>query len=220
MIKKIKKELREKADPEKAKKWQLFFKKKENLIGVSVPELRKIAKKYHELKEKDTLFLLKSSIHEERFLALLLMVEKYQEKKKEIFQLYLKNTQYINNWDLVDLSAEKIVGDYLFEKRKDVLYKLAESENLWERRIAIVSTHFFIKKDYFKDTLKIAEILLKDKEDLVQKAVGWMLREVGKKDEKLLENFLKKHYLKMPRVMLRYSIEKFPQSKRKRYLKT
>ena len=148
------------------------------------------------------------------------MIQKYQkvDEKRDIFDFYLKNTKRINNWDLVDLSASKIVGTYLLDKPKDVLYKLAKSNNLWERRISIISTSEFIRNNKFGDTLKIAEILLKDEHDLIHKAVGWMLREIGKKNQAIEETFLKKHYKKMPRTMLRYAIEKFPEKKRKSYL--
>jgi 3-methyladenine DNA glycosylase AlkD len=140
-------------------------------------------------------------------------------KKKSIYQLYLKNTEFINNWDLVDTSAHYIVGPYLIDKSRTPLYELAQSDSLWERRIAIMSTFHYIKNDDFTDTLKIARILLHDQQDLIHKAVGWMLREIGKRQLKKEEVFLKKHYRKMPRTMLRYAIEKFPEPKRKRYLK-
>lgn len=139
--------------------------------------------------------------------------------KKEIFDLYLNNTRYINNWDLVDVSAQYIVGAYLVHKNKKVLYCLARSEDLWERRIAIMSTFHFIRQDEFSETLKIAEILIADREDLIHKAVGWMLREVGKRNLQFEEQFLKLYYKKMPRTMLRYAIEKFPQARRRLYLK-
>ena len=154
--------------------------------------------------------------------ALFILIKQYEKaderKKKTIFDFYLKNTKNINNWDLVDLSAPKIIGDYLLEKPRNVLYRLVKSKNLWKRRIAILSTFAFIKNNEFDDTLKISEMLLSDKHDLIHKAVGWMLREVGKRDQKTEEKFLKKHYLRMPRTMLRYSIEKFDEKKRKFYL--
>jgi len=167
--------------------------------------------------------LLTSSIHEERFLALLILVRNFASgdeiEKGKIYDLYLENTSYINSWDLVDGSAHHIVGVFLMDKNKASLYRLAKSENLWERRIAVVSTFHFIKNDQFQETLKIAEILLTDPEDLIHKAVGWMLREIGKRDMAAEERFLKKHSMKMPRTMLRYAIEKFPEPKRQRYLK-
>ena len=166
--------------------------------------------------------LLNSKIHEYRMSALLILIKQYEKgnesEKNKIFNFYLRNTKNINNWDLVDISAPKIVGDYLLNKPRDVLYKLASSNNLWERRIAIISTFAFIRNNEFDDTLKIAEILLNDKHDLIHKAVGWMLREIGKRDQKIEEEFLKKYYSKMPRVMLRYAIEKFEEKKRKFYL--
>jgi len=216
-------------NPEKAKLLQCFFKTGKGeygegdiFLGITVPESRKLAIKYKDLPLKDTESLLKSKIHEERLIALLILVHNYEknsETRDKIFNFYLKNTEYINNWDLVDLSSHQIVGNYLSGRNRYILHKLAKSDNLWEKRISIISTAYFIKKDDFSETLKIATILLKDKHDLIHKAVGWMLREVGKRDLKTEESFLKKNYKKMPRTMLRYAIEKFPESKRLRYLK-
>jgi len=192
-------------------------------IGIKVPVLRRLAKEYLELSLKDIKTILRSKYHEQRLLSLLVMVGQFangdQYKKKSIYQLYLKNTEFINNWDLVDTSAHYIVGPYLIDKIRTPLYELAQSDSLWERRIAIMSTFHYIKNDDFSDTLKIARILLYDQQDLIHKAVGWMLREIGKRQLIEEEAFLKKHYLKMPRTMLRYAIEKFPEPKRKRYLK-
>ena len=192
-------------------------------LGIKVPVLRKLAKEYIDLPLGDIKKILMSKYHEERLLSLLIMVRQFaggdQNKKKRIYQLYLKNTAFINNWDLVDTSAHYIVGPYLKYRSRAPLYKLAKSINLWERRIAIMSTFYYIKNDEFADTLKIAGILLRDPEDLIHKAVGWMLREVGKRSLKEEEAFLKTHYQEMPRTMLRYAIEKFPEPKRKRYLK-
>jgi len=154
--------------------------------------------------------------------ALLILVQRYENnisERKMIFEFYLNHTRYVNNWDLVDLSADKIVGRYMIDKDKSILYKLAKSSNFWKRRIAIISTFYFIKNGQFEDTLNISEILINDNHDLIQKAVGWMLREVGKRNISVLENFLKKHYKNMPRTMLRYAIERFPENKRKAYLK-
>lgn len=166
---------------------------------------------------------MEAPIHEERLLALLIFVIKYSEGndlvKRRVYELYLKNTRHINNWDLVDLSAEKIVGDYLMDKSKKPLYNLAKSKSLWERRISIIATFHFIKQNKFAETLIIAEILLTDKEDLIHKAVGWMLREIGKRHFPTEEKFLNEHYQEMPRTMLRYAIERFPESKRQGYLK-
>jgi 3-methyladenine DNA glycosylase AlkD len=196
-------------------------------IGVTVPMQRKIAKRFSDLPLVEIERLLKSKIHEHRLTALLILViqfEKVDEKKtddkkrKNIFDFYLKNMRYVNNWDLVDLSSHKIVGAYLFTLSRQILHELAESEDLWRRRIAIVSTYHFIYRRDFTDTLSIAEKLLGDEHDLIHKAVGWMLREVGKRDEKILRKFLDKHIKKMPRTTLRYAIEKFPESDRKKYL--
>ncbi len=224
----LKKEIELKADIKKAKILAKFFKtghgeygEGDLFLGITVPETRKMVKKYNNLKNKDVLRLLASKFHEERLLALLIMVDKFQEEKnrEEIYNLYLENTRYINNWDLVDLSAYKIVGVHLIDKPKEILYKLARSKSLWERRISIISTFYFIKNNKFEETIKLAEILLKDDHDLIHKAVGWMLREVGKRDVKKEKIFLDKYYKIMPRTMLRYAIEKFPEKERKYYLK-
>jgi len=224
----LRNEIKQKANPEKAKLLQRFFKTGKGqygegdiFLGITVPESRRLAIKYTHLPLKDIELLLSSKIHEERLIALLLLVHNYKkhpEKREEIYNFYLKNTKFINNWDLVDLSCHKIVGDYLLDKDRGILYKLSKSSNLWERRISIISTFAFIAKNQFDDSIKLAEILLHDKHDLIHKAVGWVLREIGKKDEKVLENFLKKHYKNMPRTMLRYAIERFPEEKRKAYL--
>ena len=167
--------------------------------------------------------LLKSKFHEQRLLALLILIALFKkannQDKKAIYNLYLDNTKYINNWDLVDLSAQYIIGTYLHKADKQPIYKLAESEILWERRISIMATFYFIRHNEFTDSLRISKILLHDKHDLIHKAVGWMLREIGKRDIKVEEEFLKKYYKQMPRTMLRYAIEKFPQAKRKKYLR-
>jgi len=230
MITQIKTELKKLADPKKAKDLSWFFKTGKGeygegdiFLGIVMPKLRIVAKKYfREISVKDTLKILKSPHHEERMLALLILMFKYQKgsekEKKEIFLSYLANTRYINNWDLVDISCRDIVGAYLFEKGKNVLYKLAKSKNLWGRRIAIVSTFYFISKNDLADTYKIAKILLRDKHDLIHKAVGWALREAGKKNKEKLVKFLDENCLKMPRTTLRYSIEKFSEKERKYYL--
>lgn len=229
MLNKLKKQIKKKSSSEKAKAFQCFFKtgpgeygEGDIFLGIDVPTSRKIAKEFQNLKLIEIEELIKSKNHEERFIALLILILQYREKdedeKKSIYNFYLKNTKHINNWDLVDVSAHHIVGDYLYDKEKRVLFKLAKSKNLWEKRIAIISTFNYIRKNRFIETLKISEILLNDDHDLIHKAVGWMLREVGKKDLKAEENFLKKHYKKMPRTMLRYAIERFPETKRKSYL--
>ena len=186
-------------------------------LGIKVPIQRKIAKKYTDISFKDIQKLLNSKIHEYRLTGLFILIEK--EDKEKVFNLYLKNTKNINNWDLVDLSAPKILGSYLKNKKRDILYSLAISDNLWERRISIVSTYAFIKENDFKDTIKIAKILLSDKHDLIHKAVGWMLREVGKRDKEIEKSFLNKYYRNMPRTMLRYSIERFNPKEKEFYMK-
>ncbi|MCX5687250.1 MAG: DNA alkylation repair protein [Candidatus Omnitrophica bacterium] len=229
-IAKAKKELRKYASKKKARDLSWFFKtgkggygEGDKFIGIIVPNIRKVAKECQDLPLQEAIKLLKSPIHEERLLALLIMVLKFQKaqteaQKKAVYKAYLTNTKYINNWDLVDLSSHEIIGSFLLKKSKKELYSLSKSESLWERRISIVSTYRFIRNGQLKDTLKIARILLKDSYDLIHKAVGWMLREVGKRDLRALESFLKCHYKSMPRTMLRYSIEKFPENKRLRYL--
>jgi len=269
-------ELKSKANPKKAKLLQRYFKTGKGeygegdiFWGIAVPEIRKITRKYSDLKLKEISELLKSKIHEERLSALLILVEQFQQflrgvvlqhntmlkhsamarhsarrhgvvinhhttiserVKKQISDFYLRNTKYINNWDLVDLSAPKIVGEYLMRPEitnstrmsrinTNILYKLAKSKNLWERRIAVLATFAFIRENKFSDSLKIAEMLLNDKEDLIHKAVGWMLREVGKRSVKTLEKFLKKHASKMPRVMLGYAMERLAEGERTWYLK-
>lgn len=192
-------------------------------LGIRVPVVRKFVKEYKTLSLDDVLTIFKSSYHEVRLFAALLMVTKYkaskdEREKKSIYKAYMGNTKYINNWDIIDTSAEHIVGAYLFERSRKPLFKFAKSATLWERRISILSTFYFIRREDFSDTLAISEILLNDKEDLIHKAVGWMLREVGNRDYKTEEKFLKKHYRKMPRTMLRYAIERFPEKERLAFL--
>jgi 3-methyladenine DNA glycosylase AlkD len=230
MLKKIKKELNSLASKKDAEILQRFFKTGKGeygegdvFLGIRVPIQRQVVKKYWEMDLKDVESLLKINIHEYRLVALLILVKKFEQGddriKKKVFNLYLKNTKYINNWDLVDLTAPNIVGKYLLDKPRDILYKLAKSKSLWERRIAMLACFTFIRNQETKDTLKIAQILLKDEHDLIHKAVGWMLRELGKRvDQDIEEIFLKRYYKSMPRIMLRYSIERFEESKRKKYL--
>lgn len=191
--------------------------------GLKVPVSRKIANQFKDLTFTDLQKIIKSKIHEERLITLFILVARYkkagEKERKKIFNFYLKNIKYVNNWDLVDLSAEKIIGAYLIDKDKKLLFELAESENIWKRRIAIMSTFHFIKAHQFAATLKISEVLLKDKHDLIHKAVGWMLREIGKRDIQAEEIFIQKYYNIMPRTMLRYAIEKFPEKKRLDYLR-
>jgi len=251
----LKKELNNLANPTQAKNLAWFFKTGKGeygegdiFLGIKVPVQRAVVKKYVDLNLQDIEKLFLSKIHEYRLSALLILMAKYKKgnakEKEDIFKIYLKNTKNINNWDLVDLSAPKIVGEHLLhnhpfnsppfdfvqgrplkggDKRtktsREILYKLARSKNFWERRIAIISTFAFIHVDDFRDTLKISEILVFDSHDLIHKAVGWALREVGKRNLGFEEEFLKKYYHKMPRTMLRYAIEKFPENKRKFYLK-
>jgi len=230
MLKTIQTALREQANDSDAMVLRRFFKtgpeeygEGDRFIGVRVPATRRIAQKYRNLPLADTLALLRSSVHEERLLALIILKRKYQEggqdERAEIYGIYLDHTRYINNWDLVDASAEHIVGAYLKNRSREPLHALAHSESIWERRIAIMSTFHFIKNNEFDETISIVEILVYDSEDLIHKAVGWMLREVGKRDRDKEEFFLKKHYRSMPRTMLRYAIEKFPENLRQQYLK-
>ena len=226
----ISKTLRHLADPAIATHSQRFFKtgkgeygEGDQFLGIRVPVLRKQAKKFEDTPLMEIQKLLKSPFHEERLCALLLLVRKFTkgdpDTKTQIYTLYLKHTQFINNWDLVDSSAHHIVGPYLEHQDKRPLYDLAKSDSLWDRRIAIMSTFYFIKKNQFEDTLAIAQQLLGDSEDLIHKAVGWMLREIGKRDLAVEEAFLQEHYQRMPRTMLRYAIERFPEEKRQKYLK-
>jgi|SRR3989339_231422 len=227
----IRSEFQKLADPEKAKFLARFFKTGKGeyaegdiFIGITVPMTRAIIKKYAPLLTlNETEKLLQSKIHEERQAALLILVSQYKrgdnKTKEAIYNIYLNNTKHINNWDLVDVSAEHIVGAFLKEKSKAPLYKMARSTLLWDRRIAILSTFHYIKQGKYEETMKIAQILLSDKHDLIHKAVGWMLREVGKRcSKKELDNFLDKNISKMPRTMLRYAIEKYPEKERKALL--
>lgn len=223
------KKLRTLGNPTKGQFLQRFFKtgpgqyaEGDVFLGITVPETRKVAAEFKNLNFDEIKILLDSKYHEERLLGLVILTNQYQKadpkKKEEIFKAYKINIPRINNWDLVDVSCAQIIGAHLFEKDRAYLYKLSQSKNLWEKRIAIVSTLYFIRKKDFKDTLKICKTLLNDNHDLIHKACGWMLREVGKKDETVLEDFLIEHSKKMPRTMLRYAIEKFEEKKRKKFL--
>jgi 3-methyladenine DNA glycosylase AlkD len=229
----LKSELKSLADPERAVHSQRFFKTGKGqygegdiFLGLTNPQMRELTKKYLALDFPDLQELLNSKIHEERLISLLILVKKFQKAKKEhktqyfIYNFYLDNAKKINNWDLVDLSAPKILGEFLLKNQDpSILRQLARSENLWEKRIAIISTLTFIRDRKFGETLAIAEMLLKDEHDLIHKAVGWALREIGKKNQQVLETFLIQNYKTMPRTMLRYSIEKFPEELRQKYLK-
>ena len=231
-VKEIQNELKKYANEKYAAHHQTFFKTQpggygegDMFIGVRVPKIRQVAKQFKNIEFNVIEQLLRAEIHEYRMIALVVMVNRFILKstdtqiKEDIFNLYIKNKDRINNWDLIDISAPHIVGGWLFQGEKKLLYDLAESPVLWDRRIAIMSTMYFIRQNEFDHCLKISKILLHDKEDLIHKAVGWMLREIGKRDLQVEENFLKKYFKKMPRTMLRYAIEKFPEDLRLSYLK-
>lgn len=217
------------ANPEIAEHSKRFFKtgigqygEDDEFLGIRVPDQRKVARKFKSIPLEEIAELLKSNVHEVRLTSIFILVLKYQygdvHHQKEIFDFYVSRLDRINNWDLVDSSAKQIAGHYLFDKNRNLLYQLAESDNLWKRRVSIIATHHFINHGELDDTFAIAEQLLGDSHDLIHKAVGWMLREAGKKDELRLEEFLKSHYRKIPRTMLRYAIEKMQEPKRKQFL--
>jgi len=217
------------ADPDRASHAQRYFKTGEGeyghgdrFLGIRVPALRRAVKQFHHTSLSEIRRLLKSEYHEARLLAVLLLVDQFSRaddgRRERIFNLYLKHTRYINNWDLVDSSAPAIVGAWLMDRDRSVLYQLAQSPDLWERRIAILSTAWFIKNGRFGDTLRLAVVLLDDPEDLIHKDFGWMLREVGKRDRRAEERFLQRYYKKMPRTILRYAIERFSTDRRQAYL--
>ena len=223
-------DFRSEANPDIAAHSSRFFKtamgeygEGDKFLGIRVPVTRKYAKKYRGAALPVVRKLLKSKYHEERLMAVIMLAAKFKSgsaaDKKKIYELYLSKTKHINNWDIVDSSAHLIVGPYLQDKSKKILNQLAVSKDIWERRIAIMSTFHYIRLQEFAKTIEISEILVNDSEDLIHKAVGWMLREVGNRDMAVEEKFLKKHYRTMPRTMLRYAIEKFPEKKRQRYLK-
>lgn len=227
----IVKDLKSYSSKEKAVVYQRFFKtgkgeygEGDMFIGITVPNIRKVCTKYfNDLSFNDLDFFVKNDIHEYRLFGLLVLTYKFKGaselERKDIFEYYLRNTKYINNWDLVDVTAPKIVGEYLKDKKRDVLYGLVKSSNLWEQRIAVVCTYVFIQEDDFKEILFFAKYLLPHEHDLIHKAVGWMLREVGKRDMDVLRKFLDKYVTKMPRTMLRYSIEKMDEQERLGYLR-
>lgn len=224
-IREIKQEMRSLAEADRIPDLQRFFKtgkgeyaEGDRFLGIRVPHLRKLSRQYHSLPMVDVTKLLHSPWHEERLLALFIMVLQFnkgmEEPRRAIYQLYLANTASINNWDLVDCSAPHIVGGWLAARSRKPLYKLARSQSLWERRIAMLACFYFIRQGELDDAIKIAEILVEDEHDLIHKAVGWMLREIGKQDEGHMLAFIQSHYQQMPRVMLRYAIEKLPKTKR------
>jgi len=227
---KLKKEINLHSDKNRAKTNAWFFKTGKGeygegdvFLGLTMPEQRKISKGFKDLSLTDVTKLISSKYHEERMIALLILVQKYElgnkRIKKQIYNFYIKHRSRVNNWDLIDVTTPNIVGDYLKKKDKKILYTFARSKSLWERRMAILSTYTFIKHGMLQDTLNISKILLSDEEDLIHKAVGWMLREVGKVDQSKLESFLRKNVRQIPRTTMRYAIERFPEKKRKAYLK-
>ena len=226
----IQKELESLADPGHAEILQRFFKtgpgeygEGDRFRGIRVPVLRKTARKYRDLPLTEAGRLLQSAFHEDRLLALLILIEHYYRRddtvRDGIHRFYLNHTGWVNNWDLVDVSAPHLVGHYLMGRSKDPLTRLAASRVMWERRMAIIATFHFIKQGDYDDTLRVARLLLGDPEDLIHKAVGWMLREVGKRKVEAAEAFLQAHYRNMPRTMLRYAIERFPEARRQAYLR-
>lgn len=216
--------LRVQRDPRKAATYRSYFKDTtgEVFLGVSTPILRRMAREFISLPTPDLRLLMQSKVHEERSLANEILRLKFGKgdarQQEEIFRFYLRNRRFISSWDCVDGSAPYIVGAYLLDREKKLLYQLASASRLWDRRIAIVSTLWFIRRGKIHDTLKLAKILLRDKEDLIHKATGWMLREVGKQNITALKSFLDAHSSAMPRTMLRYAIERFPEAERKKYL--
>ncbi|MGA9770581.1 MAG: DNA alkylation repair protein [Blastocatellia bacterium] len=229
-VNQIRKSMRRLGSRERAELSQRYFKtgpgqygEGDIFLGLNATELKGLASEHRDLAMDDLLLLLKSTVHEERMLALMILVRAFTKgdsaTKKRIYETYLEHTRFINNWDLVDASAQHIVGHFLMDKSRKPLYALARSGSMWERRIAIISTFWFIRQNQITDTLRISKLLISDKEDLIHKAVGWMLREGGKRDLPGLESFLKEHYKKMPRTMLRYAIEKFSEPQRQLYLK-
>jgi 3-methyladenine DNA glycosylase AlkD len=225
----IKKELKKIANKEKAKILSGFFKAGKGqygegdiFLGIQIPEQRKIAKKFANTEFPEIGKLLDDPVHECRMTALIILIDKYSksgyDEKEKIAEFYLRKTSRINNWDLVDISAHKIIGDFYFNRNRDILYRLAGSSNLWEQRIAVISTYYFIKRNDFREIIAFSEMLINHKHDLMHKATGWMLREAGKMDISILRNFLDRHHKAMPRTMLRYAIEKLSEAERKKYM--
>lgn len=228
-LKALRAELRALANPGVAAHARRFFKTGpgqyghgDRFLGIRVPVLRELARKHRGLGDAATLVLLRSPLHEERLLALVLLVARFRSadaaRRAAIYRLYLANLDHVDNWDLVDSSASQIVGAYLQDRSRKPLYRLARSRDLWRRRVAIMATFHFIKLRQFADTLAIADLLIGDREDLIHKAVGWMLREVGNRDRAVAEAFLIARQTRLPRTMLRYAIERFPVARRSAYL--
>lgn len=225
----LRRDFRRLASPARAESSTWFFKTArgqygygDKFLGLSVPQQRQLAKKYRTLPLTDVVLLLRSPYHEHRLTAVLMLGDQFRRgtalTKKKIVTAYLANRKFVNNWDIVDSSAPHILGAWLFDRPRTQLYLLAKSRSLWDRRIAILATQYFIRRNDFTDTLKLAKLLLSDPENLIHKAVGWMLREVGEHQPSLLITFLKKYETVMPRTMLRYAIERFPPAARRRYL--
>jgi 3-methyladenine DNA glycosylase AlkD len=228
-IKALKAKINSLSDKKVAENLKWFFKtdkgeygEGDQFAGLKVPVQRKLAKEFSDLKLEEIGELLKSPVHEERLISLFILVDKYQhaddQLKEKIFNFYIRNIKRVNNWDLVDLSSPKIIGLHLLEKDKSILFKFAMSKKLWERRIAVLASFEFIRNNNYVTSLQLCKMLLNDNHDLIHKATGWMLREIGKRNLEVEEKFLKEHYNEMPRTMLRYAIERFPESKRKKYL--
>lgn len=233
MLDRLEKKVKQKANAKKAKDLQRYFKtgkgeygEGDKFLGIVVGDAREIAREFKNLGLEDIKKLLNDKVHEKRLIALLILIEQYNkaknyEEKEKIFEFYLEavNNNKVNNWDLVDLSAPNIVGNFLLDNDRGILYDFAVSSNLWKKRVAIISCFSFIRKDDFNDALQICELLFKDKHDLIHKAVGWVLREIGKKNQDVLEDFLRTNYHEIPRTTLRYAIEKFDEGKRQRFLR-
>jgi 3-methyladenine DNA glycosylase AlkD len=226
----VRRDLRKVATSERAALNRWFFKTGpgeygagDRFLGVTVPQIRAIARRYESLSLSAIVTLLKSPWHEERLFALLILVSQYargdESTRRALHQTYVRHIRWVNNWDLVDSSAEMLVGAHLAARSRRPLRRLATSRNVWERRIAMIATYHYIKKGEFEDALAIAQLLVKDEHDLIHKAVGWMLREVGKRDRAVEEKFLRRHAHHMPRTMLRYAVERFPERLRHRYLR-
>ncbi len=226
----IEAKLKQLANPKFAENYQRFFKtgkgeygEGDRFLGIRVPKLREIAKNHHDLPLEQVKPLLKSPFHEIRLCGFILLVNRYQKannskEKKSLYRVYTSHFHYLNNWDLIDVTCHKIIGPHLEHTSKKPLYQWAKSKNLWKRRISIVTTFWYIRNNDLDDSYRLAKLLLEDDHDLIHKAVGWVLRECGKKDFKRLEKFILEHYRKMPRTTLRYAIERFPEGKRKKLL--